>query len=276
MKASIFVTASIIAMRSCVAYTDAELTLWYGNNVGRAPLDDMLEEASSKPVSMSMQEYRAIQATNQTPVLAEVIASNIAYAVQAGQSTNGVTWTKADELRMSILPPPDPNEDWMHQRGRHLMMLMGIQAGDMSAVCTNWNMPSNICVNGVSYGVSCDGSDEFDIHTATNMQQSMAYVRHHEFSNGKEARVEGFLMYLRNVKRGQVGTAFGLSVSNLDPSTNMMFLCSKKDVSPPCDILIYKNLVLHVCAPTNAPLFAAEIINAGLPEEDRIPLPPTL
>lgn len=274
MKAFICVIASLIAIRSCIAYTEAELNFLYGNNVGRTPLDDMMEEAS-KPVSMSMQEYRAIQATNQIPILAEVIASNIAHAVQAGQSTNGVTWTKADELRMSILPPPCPNEGWMHQRSRHLMMLMGVQPGDMSAVCTNWIMPSNICVNGIYYEVSCDGPDDFEIHAATNMQQSVAYVRHHELSNGKDARTEGFMMYLRNVNRGQVGTAFGLSISNLDPVTNMMFLSSKKDVSPPCDILIYKNLVLHVYAPTNALLFAAEIVNSGLPEADRIPFPPT-
>ncbi len=75
MKAFICVIASLIAMRSCIAYTEAELNFLYGNNVGRTPLDDMMEEAS-KPVSMSMQEYRAIQATNQIPILADVIASN--------------------------------------------------------------------------------------------------------------------------------------------------------------------------------------------------------
>ena len=279
MKSTMLLIVALIAMPRCMAYTDAEMynrtNLWYGSDMGRTPLDDMMEEVSDKPVSMTMQEYRAIQATNQTPLLAEVIASNIAYAVQTGQSTNGVTWTKADEIRLRILPPPEPREDWMHQSSRHLMMLMGVSAGDMSAVCTNWFMPKNICLDGAFYVVNRKGNDRFEIHPFTNAQKRVANGHLYKFDNGKKARVEGFLTYNQNVGKGQIGTAFGLSVNILDPATNMMFLCSKKGVSPPCDVLIYKNLVLRMSAETNALDFAAAIINEGLPEEDRIPLSPT-
>ena len=269
MKSSTFLTVCLIVI-SCMAYTDAELKLWYGNDVGRTPVDDMLEELSSKPMSMSMQEYRAIQATNQTPVLADVIASNIAFAVQMGQNTNGVTYAKADELRMSILPPPETKEDWMHQRSRHLMMLMGVPPGDVSAVCTNWFMSTNICLSGISYFVNHNGDKSFEIYQATNLQQRVAHGWCYGFKDGRSARVEGFLTFLQVVSRGQIGTAMGLSVNNIDSATNMMFLCSKEGISPACEVLIYKNIVLRMCAPTNALEFAAEIINAGLPESERI------
>ena len=270
MKPLMIVIVALIAVLRGMAYTEAELKLWYGNDNDRAPLDDLMEEVSSKPMSMSMQEYRALQATNQTPVLADVIASNIAHAVQMGQSTNGVTWTTDDELRMRIPPPPDPSEDWMHQSSRHLMMLMGVQAGDMSAVCTNWFMPTNICLNGTSYDISRPEPDQFEIYMTTNAQQEVAHGRCYEFNNGKDARIEGFLLYLCQVKKGPIGTAFGLSVNNLDPATNMLYLSSKEGISPACNVLICKNLVLHMCAPTNAVEFAVAILNAGLPENERI------
>ena len=272
MRSLVIVIVALIAVLRGLSYTEAELKLWYGNDNDRAPLDDMCEEAC-KPMSMSMQEYRAFQATNQIPVMADVIASNIAHAVQMGQSTNGVTWTTDDELRMRILPPPDPSEDWMHQRSRHLMMLMGVQAGDLSAVCTNWFMPTNICLNGISYDISRPDPDQFEIHMTTNAQQEVAHGRSYEFNNGKDARIEGFLLYLREVKKDQIGTAFGLSVNNLDPATNMLYLSSKEGISPACNVLIHKNLVLHMCAPTNAVEFAVAILNAGLPENERIAIP---
>ena len=266
--------ASLIAMPSCMAYTEAELNLWYGNDVGRTPLDDMLEEAYM-PVSMSTVEYLAIQATNHTPVLADVIASNIAHAVDLGQSTNGVTWTRADEIRIRIPPPPEPREDWSHQRSRHLMMLMGVHPGDVSVVCANWLMPTNINLNGVSYVIEHKENGRYDeINLSTGLQQRVAYANLYKFNNGKVARVEGFLTYLQTVHQGQIDAAMGLSVHNIDAATNMMFLCSKKGVCPSCEVLIYKNFVLRICAPTNAAAFAAEIINAGLPEVERIPLPP--
>ncbi len=270
MKTLIFLIACLIAMPRSMAYTEAELRLWYGNDAGRTRGDDLLEEVSSKPMSMSMQEYRAMQATNQTPVLADVIASNIAYAVQMGQSTNGVTLTKADEIRMSILPPPGIKEDWMHQRSRHLMMLMGVPPGDESAVCTNWFRPTNICLNETSYAVNHNGDNSFEIYLASNMQQRVAHGWCYTFNNGKAARVEGFLTYLQAVGRGQIETAMALSVNNIDAATNMMFLCSKNEFPRTCEVLIYKNIVLRMCAPTNVVAFAAEIINAGLPESERI------
>jgi len=108
---------------------------------------------------------------------------------------------------------------------------------------------------------------------STDPSDESARGRLFQFSDAREARISGFMQRVTTL--GAVNEALNLSVVNLDPATNMMFLCSKHGSPSRSDVLIYKNLVLHMYAPTNAPLFAAEIINAGLPEEDRIPLPPT-
>lgn len=271
MKVMVLLLALVLVCQTfAIDDMDSRTNLWYGSDIGRAPIDDMLEELNSKPMSMSMQEYRAIQATNQTPVLADVIASNIAHAVEMGQSTNGVTWRGADEIRIRIPPPPEPREDWSHQRSRHLMMLMGVPPGDESAVCTNWFRPTNICLNGTSYAVNHNGENSFEIYLASNVQQRVAYGWCYTFNNGKAARVEGFLTYLQAVHQGQIEAAMGLSVHNIDAATNMMFLCSQNGFPRTCEVLIYKNIVLRICAPTNVVAFAAEIINAGLPESERI------
>ena len=53
----------------------------------------------------------------------------------------------------------------------------------------------------------------------------------------------------------------------------MLYLSSKEGISPACNVLIHKNLVLHMCAQTNAVEFAVAILNAGLPENERIAMP---
>ena len=84
MKVMVLLLALVLVCQTfAIDDMDSRTNLWYGSDIGRAPIDDMLEELNSKPMSMSMQEYRAIQATNQTPVLADVIASNIAHAVES-------------------------------------------------------------------------------------------------------------------------------------------------------------------------------------------------
>ena len=77
--------------------------------------------------------------------------------------------------------------------------------------------------------------------------------------------------------------ASGLIVLPVDPATNMMFMSNIDEDPQEWRRLIYKNL--YVCynvnsiatnsVATNALAFTSEIINAGLPEEDRIPLPPS-
>ena len=135
-------------------------------------------------------------------------------------------------------------------------------------------MPTNIFVGGKSYSVTTDMFECIHVVSPTNAQSEFASGRLDWCANGREARIHGFAQRVAGTSLGTVNHALNLSVINLDTATNMMFICSPP--GPPCqrDVLIYKNMVLHMYAPTNAASFAAEIINEGLPEEDRIPLTP--
>ena len=154
------------------------------------------------------------------------------------------------------------------------MALMGVSHGEETAICTNWTMPTNIVVGGNSYTFTTDDSSFFHVVALTNVTEYLAKGYLERCSNGREARIHGFAQRMSFISVGTtVSHALSLSVRNLDPSTNMMFLCSTHGIPDIRDVLIYKNLVLHMCAETNAVnavAFAAEIINAGLPESERV------
>ena len=281
MKSTFFLIAGLFAIPRCMAYMDAEMydrtNLWYGSesNFDEVWADIM---ASMQPPSNVLMEIRAFQATNRIPVLAEVMASNRAYAIEHGLDTSVITWSDAEYRSLSTPPPLEEGETRDHQSGRHLMALMGVPHGDELAICTNWTMPTNVLVGGVSYSVVTDFFAKIHVTSPTNALEKFARGYLDRCINGKEARIHGFAQRMAAVTHATaVGHALNLSVKILDPATNLMFLCSnvegKGDMR---DVLIYKNLVLHMYsmanAPTNALDFAVAILNAGLPETERIVL----
>ena len=277
MKAlSIVCIVGSAAMSACMAYTDAEMydrtNLWYGSE---SNFDEVWAGilASMRPPSNVVIEYEAFQATNRIPVLAELMASNRVYAISMGWNPNVITWSEAEARSFETPPLPEEGETPGHQRGRHLMALMGVPHAEETVLCENWTLPTNIIVNGQSYSVTTDSFEYIHVVLSADPSDESARCRLFQFPDAREARISGFMQRVTTL--GAVNEALNLSVVNLDSATNMMFLCSKHGSPSRRDVLIYKNLVLHMYAPTNAPLFAAEIINAGLPEEDRIPLPPT-
>ena len=280
-KSFFLFVASLIILLRCIAYTDAEMhdqtNLWYGSE---ANLDEVwagiLE--SMKPPTNVIMEYEAFQVTNRIPVLAEIMASNREYAVRMGLDTNVITWS-LDEYRSLMTPPPlELGESRTRQEGRHLMALMGVTHGDETLVCNTWTMPTNILVCGISYSFATDDRSYFHVVSTTNAQKSLAKGYLERCANGKEARIHGFAQRKALITAGTPLTqALNLSVRNLDSATNMLFLCSSHGNPSVRDVLIYKNLVLHMCAETNtvnAAALAAEIINAGLPEGERVALLP--
>ena len=78
-----------------------------------------------------------------------------------------------------------------------------------------------------------------------------------------------------SVGRGGIGRGDPRSVArhpvvlNVDPATNAFFITSKDGLEK-FDALVYKNLVLSISAPTNAMEIALALMNAGLPEDERI------
>jgi len=187
------------------------------------------------------------------------------------------------------LPPitymtPESTMQRARDRGHRLMSLKGIPDGDVTLVCTNWACPTSIVVNAVGYSVVTNGRDDsfkFKIMTTNSMPEEIAYGFVKMEANGREARLSAF------VARSYTSMildrfAQGIKVHPIDPVTNMMFV-TDVDYDPNTQQqLVYKNI--HVSyefmntvlsnPATNALAFTAAIINAGLPEAERIPLPP--
>lgn len=166
----------------------------------------------------------------------------------------------------------------MEEGGKRLMSLMGIPDGDTTLVCTNWGCPTSIVVNAVRYDLATNwwnGVIEFDIMTTNSPAEKIATGNIEMKANGLEARLAAFIdasftnfsleLHAQNVH-----------VRPLDPSTNAMLLLYYRGA------LVYKNMVvdaMDIESVTNNPAtnicpFAVAIINAGLPESERIALPP--
>ena len=164
------------------------------------------------------------------------------------------------------------------RNGKWLMELKGIPDGDETLVCTNWVCPTSIVVNAEQYLVEtnkCLTLTYFKVLTTNEPPVKVASGDIEMQSDGKVARCTAFAhraqtsLYLPDY-------AHGVTVQVIGSESNMLFV-SYRSLRPgkmQKGHLAYKNITLEVNAPTNAVDFAAAIINAGLPEEERIPLPP--
>ena len=161
--------------------------------------------------------------------------------------------------------------------GRWLMELKGIPAGDETLVCTNWACPTSIVVDAKQYSVATNMGRRvmhFSVMTTNVPPLKVANGYIDMATNGTMARLVAFAnwaqtsIYLPDYARG-------VAVQDIGPSTNMLFVTDAFPISNEIQMgyLTYKNIMLEVHAPTNALDFAVAIINAGLPEGERIAVP---
>ncbi|MBO7685705.1 MAG: hypothetical protein J6V72_04940 [Kiritimatiellae bacterium] len=170
-------------------------------------------------------------------------------------------------------------------RAHRLMTLTGVSDGDATLVCTNWICPTSIVVNAVRYDIATNwwnGTLEFDIMTTNVPSEKMATGEVEMKVNGLEARLSAFAdQSLTSMSLDVYAT--GVIPMALDPATNMMFLSSAGSDPESWQRLVYKNFYVVYrtensatnSIATNALIFTTALVNQGLPEEDRIPLPPT-
>ncbi len=170
-------------------------------------------------------------------------------------------------------------------RGHRLMALTGVPDGDATLFCTNWTCPTSIVVNVVRYGVATnwwDGTLEFDILTTNAPSEKIANGEIEVKENGLEARLSAFADESLTSMALDV-YATGVNPMPLDPATNMMFLSSVGADPESWQRLVYKNLYVTYrvansatnSIATNALMFTTALINEGLPEGERVPLPPS-
>ncbi len=64
-----------------------------------------------------------------------------------------------------------------------------------------------------------------------------------------------------------------IKVAVLDPVTNMLYISMKRNAPNDKDTLVCRNVVLTIRGGTNRQEFATALMNAGLPEGERVALP---
>lgn len=158
------------------------------------------------------------------------------------------------------------------QDGIQFMQLMNVPDGDTSLHYSNWAFPTSIVFNAVLYNVVTGLANTFDIVLTDNCYSNVAdgYVAIKE--NEKEARIAAFAeMASCSIPIDSIYSDYSFT----QVSSGFMRVGLSNQVTRTHEVFTSKNITVCIRAATNAADFARELINAGLPEAERIPLPPT-
>ena len=159
-------------------------------------------------------------------------------------------------------------QEW-RQSGIELMCLKNIAAGDTNVCFSRWIAPTSIVVNANLYNVSTGICSSFSI---LSVDTSMPFV------------VDGFLIEKESEKEARIAAFAEIAgASCFTPNViAARYLVNQREngllsiagISPQMgeEIFQSKNIYVRINAPTNAVDFAVAILNAGLPENERIPV----
>ena len=156
------------------------------------------------------------------------------------------------------------------QDGIELMQLMSVSDGDAILHYSDWSFPTSIVVNAVRYLVETGLVNTFDIVLADNCHSNVAdgYVGIKE--NEKEARIAAFAeMGSGSIAINQYRNPYVFS----SPLTGLWRLGLTNHVEWTHEAFVSRNVAIIIRTATNGMDFAASLLNAGLPENERIPLP---
>lgn len=191
-----------------------------------------------------------------------------------------VMFCDADETPpsgISFPQPPFPSgtlarwEAFRINNGRKLMQLMNVSDGDESLRYTDWAFPTSIVVNAVMYHVETGLVNTFDIVLADNCHSNVAdgYVQIKE--SERDARLSAFAeMGSGSIAITQYRNPYVFS----SPLTGLWRLGLTNHVERTHEAFVSRNVTIVLWAVTNGIDFATALLNAGLPEAERIPLPP--
>ena len=160
--------------------------------------------------------------------------------------------------------------------GKMLMDAKGIPDESETLVCTNWVCPTSIVVNAVQYSLVTDnwmGAIYADVMPISISTGRVARVHVYKKPNAKEARRSVFAGFVQSDAIRPASFAPYIIARNLDPHTNMLYVTDIDYGGTNNQWVLYRNIKVLVEAPTNGIDFATAIINAGLPESERIVLP---
>lgn len=189
--------------------------------------------------------------------------------------------------------PQGNSRDYLGESAQGLMSRLGVGIGSTNDVCRSWEAPGEISVGQDRYDVRIANGGGFSV-VPRGVSNEVARCYMVQYTDARSARKSEFGYRLGgrrvfspcpgpNRKPWEVRTYSGCSslagwprsvvyqtaVINVDPATNAFYIVSKNGWEK-FDALVYKNLVLSISAPTNALEIAVALMNAGLPEDERI------
>ena len=161
-------------------------------------------------------------------------------------------------------------QSW-RQAGIELMQLKNVDDGDENSFYPQWIAPTSIVVNAFSYNVSTGICSSFSVSSVITAMPFSVEGFLIEKENEKEARIAAFAEIAGSSSFTTDIIASRYSINQF--GNNLLRIAS---VEPQTGEEIYqsKNIYVRINAPTNALDFAVAIINAGLPENERIAVTP--
>lgn len=157
---------------------------------------------------------------------------------------------------------------------QRLMKLKGVPHGSKSSAVANWCLPGRIVVKDVVYDVMVSRCSptygRFEVCATNPPTETVASGAYDFFANGKVARIHGFGVFTGCTQLCVVQLADIVSVLPLDANGNNLYLSFVGDGTLGC--VVYKNFLMYIqhCSTSNAFDFVERMLNAGLPESERI------
>ena len=157
------------------------------------------------------------------------------------------------------------------EAGRELMALKGLTNVVGAVNCSSWNFPTSIVCRGAPYRIMGDNSTG-DYSIKSNLGEP--FVEAHgevvRVSRNVDALALGFgRLALSNL--GVYGIATGTRLLNPNSNTNAFYMTSVAHRDDDVSVLIWRNVYLTISGPTNKMELAVSLLNAGLPESERLP-----
>ena len=167
-------------------------------------------------------------------------------------------------------------------KGTELMSLMGIGENVSAATVSSWCFPTSIVVNARTYRVehSMDtDSGTFDIYSPDNSERSIASGDVVRKRNAHLARLNPFVDLAAECSVPLYNLSQIYALTPLDSLTNAFYFSCKTNYPSSRIYLVYKNIAMLMRfsnseqdVATNKLTFVVTLMNAGLPENDRVPL----
>jgi len=178
-----------------------------------------------------------------------------------------------------------PNDPYLISAGLELMSALNVPEGDENLSFSCWSYPTSIVIRTVPYHVDVGWRESgCKVYATNDMTHPLADVYVLRMPNEKKARLFKIGSIARNCSLPRISLVRQLSVEYLDSTTNTLFVSWKKKDHDLDGTLISKNLMMTIRGytnivdfadvSTNAVDFAVAILNAGLPENERISVTP--